>query len=118
MKKTIIALALALASCASLADLRDFEDAARRNLEDFKAGLITEEEFRERDLALKEELTDSTEERIEEWGKAIQEGPITGNPLIDLVIGSIPTVVGGGYLLNRQRDQRRRKRGEPVDSPN
>ena len=110
----ILLFGLAIGGCASLADLHEFEARARQNLEDFQSGTITKAEYLERDLEFKEELTDSTEARLADWSESMQNGPITGNPMVDLVIGSIPAVLGGGYLLNRSRDKKYKNGAAPL----
>jgi len=112
----LITLAL-LPACASISDLRDYQDRAEAALAEFRDGTITEEQYLAREADNRKQLTESTEDMVAAWAEKIQDGPITGQPLIDLMIGSLPAVLGGGYLLNQSRDRRRRRRGENVELP-
>lgn len=125
MRTLILALALLAASCVTAADLerRDaalarWQDSAQQRLEQLQSGTITRAEY---DRLAKEARGDlegelkAVVETVKERTAAIGEaGPITGNPLVDL-IGTVLLGAAGTYLgVNRARDHRRALRGEPV----
>lgn len=115
MKHLLLLILLALLpSCASMADVRAFEERAQASLEEFLSGAITEEQYLEDQVEARAELREATEERIDDVLTGIETGPITGNPLADLVIGAAGSAAAAFFGINKVRDSRRRARGEKV----
>lgn len=116
-----------LASCVTAGDLerRDMALAAwqqdtQESLAELQSGVITEEEYERRSEdawdELEEELTaikDDVTARTQAVAKTLT-GPITGNPLVDL-LGTVVVGAAGTYTaVNRARDKGRVARGEST----
>lgn len=102
----------------------DYVEADEERWVAFEAGSITREEYMVERKAAAAALETYTEERVIQAKDEMKEelvkktsGPITGNPMIDSLIGAAGLVLGGGWQLNRMRDGRRRRRKEPVAVP-
>jgi hypothetical protein len=119
--------ALAMTSCVTSGDLerRDaalsvWQQQTQQSLADLQAGVITEEEYERRsDDAwddLEDELT-AIKEDVQARTQAVAKtltGPITGNPLVDL-LGTVVVGAAGTYTaVNRARDKGRVQRGEAT----
>lgn len=116
-----------LAGCVTAGDLerRDMALAAwqkdtQESLAELQAGAITDEEYERRSEDawddLQAELTsikDDVKARTESVAKGIG-GPLTGNPLLDL-LGTVAVGAAGTYTaVNRARDKGRVVRGEAT----
>jgi hypothetical protein len=91
-------------------------------------GTITTEELNEELDELREERDQTVSEawgdlqdhvkaevqRVQTTAKAAAGGILGGGPLIDLLAAIGTSIAGGAYTTNRLRDQKRKRRGEPV----
>lgn len=130
MQKFLTATVLALASigCVMPGDIADlkraqaqYEVAVAKDLDDLERGLITRAEFDRRQDELRDEhaeevaaVEEKVKERTEAALAAAAPTPITGNLLIDMVLGLGGTALAAGVGVNRYRDNKRRQRHEPV----
>lgn len=132
MKNLILAPLLALAASSCVATQADFdrlklsvEDHRRatlETLEEYEDEKIDKDEARAQlaaaDANLKgeiEEVRKAIVERVEEvTAQVASTQGMTGNPLLDLVIGGIGAVGASVVTTNHVRDKRREKRHEPV----
>jgi len=110
MKKLLLLLPL-LGGCASLADLREWEARSQQDLAEFKAGTITEEEYLQREANNRSELVNATEAKIDAVLGKVESGPITGNPLADLILGSAGAAAAAYFGVNKHRDTKRKQLG-------
>jgi hypothetical protein len=130
MKTTILIgalVCLAGASCISPsleADWRAYEVETELALAELREGKLSEEEFREAQLAARGELQAALEGKVNEAAMALKntidtatKGPITGNPLFDLILGAAGAAATAYVGVNARRNQKRRERGEPVEPP-
>ena len=105
-----------------------FENANREHeadLRDVQRGVITPDEFRARmdernaeTVRTINEVKENVTARVEAVAETVaaHQG-VTGNPLIDLVLGGVAATGTAIYGTNKMRDRKRVLRGEPVMSP-
>ena len=91
----------------------EYEAKIDQALEDYKGGVITHQEFNQ----IREQEAENFRKEAAAAIKEQTQGPITGNPAIDALIGIAGTVAAGMYGLNRHRDKMRVLRGEAVNTP-
>lgn len=112
---TVLMLAVAAAmlplcsSCVTSGDLREVADSIDR----YHEGQLTTDE-------LKQEIG-SVADQVDERTREAVKSPMTGNPLIDLLIaGGVAAATGytakrsAVKTVNKQRDANRKQRGEPT----
>lgn len=129
MKKLIGVVVLALGSSGCVAtkgDLQDLrgawserDEAVQEALDELEEGKITFEQFQARLAEANGEVYSTLDAKIEEVAERAQDvvaatAPVTGNPLIDLGLAVVTSILGAGYGVNRYRDGRRKARGEPA----
>lgn len=130
MKKAYLVAIALCASCvlpSDIAELRqaqgDLAAATAADLRQLELGVITRAEFDARQAELQalqaakaREVEDRVEARTEAAVAAATPAPITGNVAIDLLLGLAGTALATGVGVNRMRDRRRVKRGEPTST--
>jgi len=123
--KYIPLLLFLFVSCVMPSDIEDlqrvqdtFQDAVLGDLQDLERGVITRGEYDAR-VALSEaeraaELA-AVQDRVEARTEAVATGvPITGHPLIDLALQGGATAALAAFGVNKYRNSKREKRGEPT----
>jgi len=90
-------------------------------LDDLEAGVISETELRDRITAANGQVYDSINGKVDEISGRVQQivagaagSPITGNPMIDLGLTALGSVIGGFGLTQHVRNKQRQARGELV----
>ena len=81
----------------------EYEAKVDQLLEDYKGGVITHDEFND----LREQAAEDFRADAKEEIAAQTRGPITGNPLLDSLIGAAGLALGSVYGLNRHRNKTR-----------
>lgn len=113
------------ASCVMPSDIEDlrraqgsFEAAVLGDLQDLERGVITRGEYDARVALAEAQRADELEaiqDRVEARTEAVATGvPLTGHPLIDLALQGGATAALAAFGVNKYRNSKREKRGEPI----
>ena len=125
MKHIPLLLLFLFASCVMPQDIEDvrtsqtsFQTAVLADLQDLERGVITRDEYDARVALAESRRADELEaiqDRVEARTEAVATGvPLTGNPLIDLALQGGATAALAAFGVNKYRNSKREKRGEPT----